>query len=152
MEYRYEIKKSDSMKRRKRVGRGMSSGIGKTSGRGQDGQKSRSGSKKRVWFEGGQMPLQRRVPKRGFNNIFKKYYQIVNMAQISKIDVDEVNPELLQKKGVISKSCGLVKILGDGELGRPVKITADAFSNSAREIIEKAGGEAEIRNKSKGLK
>lgn len=145
MEEKYQLIKPDSVKGRKRVGRGTSSGHGKTSCRGQKGQKSRSSSKRKPGFEGGQMPLQRRVPKRGFNNIFKQYYQTVNLAQLSKTDTDVINPVILQERKIIKKANKLVKILGKGELNRSVKVTADAFSNSARECIEKAGGEALIR-------
>lgn len=146
MENKYELIKPESTKDRKRVGRGTSSGHGKTSCRGQKGQKSRSGSKRKAGFEGGQMPLQRRVPKRGFNNVFKQYYQTVNLGQILKTDSEIINPEILLEMRIIKKADKLVKILGKAELGRSVKITADAFSDSARECIEKAGGEALIRD------
>ncbi len=143
----YQLKKPESNKTKKRVGRGPGSGHGKTCCRGQDGQLSRSGSKKRAWFEGGQMPLQRRVPKRGFHNINKKYYQIVNIQDLNRVNADEINPEILADNRVIKKSHRLVKVLGVGELNKSVKVTADAFSNSAKEIITKAGGEAILREK-----
>jgi large subunit ribosomal protein L15 len=143
----YTIKKPDSMKKRKRVGTGPAAGGGKTAGRGHKGQMARSGSKHRAWFEGGQMPLQRRIPKRGFNNIFKKFYQIVNVEQIDKLDAAEINPELLFKKGLIEDSSMLVKILGNGEFKKSVKVIADSFSASAFEKIKNAGGEAIIREK-----
>ena len=103
-------------KNRKRVGRGIGSGTGKTSGKGQKGQNSRSGGGVRPWFEGGQMPLQRRLPKRDFTNIFKKYYEIVNVEQLSRcVGIDPVTPEVMKEKGLIKK-LGAVKILGAGEL------------------------------------
>ena len=146
----YTIKKPDSIKKRKRVGTGPSAGGGKTAGRGHKGQMSRSGSKHRAWFEGGQMPLQRRIPKRGFNNvIFKKFYQIVNVAQINKIESDEINPEVLYKTGLIDDKNKLVKILGNGEFNKAVKVIADSFSISASEKIKKAGGEVILRKKDK---
>jgi len=146
---RYTIKKPDSIKKKKRVGIGPSSGHGKTSCRGQKGQMSRSGSKHRAWFEGGQMPLQRRVPKRGFNNIFKKEYQIVNISSIEKFEITEITPEVLEKKGLITDRNKLVKILAKGECTKAVKITADSFSVSAAEKVKKAGGEVIIRNNDK---
>ncbi len=139
---KYTIIKPDSIKKRKRVGTGPSAGGGKTCGRGMNGQLSRSGSKKRPWFEGGQMPLQRRVPKRGFNNIFRKNFQVVNLSDLEKFDVAEITPEFLKEKGLVDKSDKLIKILGNGEISRAVKITADAFSLSASEKIKNAGGEA----------
>ena len=144
----YTIKKPDSIKKRKRVGTGPSAGGGKTAGRGHKGQKARSGSRYRAWFEGGQMPLQRRVPKRGFNNIFKKYYQIVNIEQLNKLEAlesNEINPEILFKMGLIKSSEKLIKILGNGDFNKSVKITADSFSAAAMNKIKNAGGEAIIR-------
>ncbi len=146
---RYTIKKPDSIKKKKRVGTGPSSGNGKTSGRGHKGQMSRSGSTHRAWFEGGQMPLQRRVPKRGFNNIFKKEYQIVNISLLETLGVTEITPEVLEKKGYINDSKKLVKILAKGECTKAVKITADSFSASAAEKVTKAGGEVILRKKDK---
>jgi large subunit ribosomal protein L15 len=144
----YIIKKPDSIKKRKRVGTGPSAGGGKTAGRGHKGQMSRSGSKHRAWFEGGQMPLQRRIPKRGFNNaIFRKYYQIVNVSQINKIDTNEINPEILFKNGLIKDITKLIKILGNGEIQKSMKVIADSFSASASEKIKKAGGEAVLRQR-----
>lgn len=145
----YTLKKPASIKRKKRVGIGPSSGHGKTSCRGHKGQMARSGAKHRAWFEGGQMPLQRRIPKRGFNNIFKVYYQIVNVSQLDKIEVSEITPEVLVKSGLIDSVCEPVKILGNGEISKGKKITADAFSASAIEKIKKAGGEAVLLNESK---
>lgn len=136
----YKIKKPDSIKKRKRVGRGMSSGCGKTSSRGMNGQRARSGSVKRPWFEGGQMPLYRRVPKRGFNNYFKKHFQLVNVSSLEKLSESEINAEVLLKKGLISNISEPVKILGNGELKKAVNVTAEKFSNSAKSKIESAGG------------
>jgi large subunit ribosomal protein L15 len=141
----YIIKKPEYIKKRKRVGRGNSSGHGTTSCRGTKGQLSRSGSKKRAWFEGGQMPLQRRVPKRGFNNYTQKDYQIINLTVIDRLGSSEINPLLLKKEGAISHPEKRVKILGKGEITKAVKVTADAFSKTAMEKIKKAGGEAIIR-------
>lgn len=141
----YQLKKPNSIKDKKRVGRGPGSGHGKTCCRGQKGQMCRSGSKRRPWFEGGQMPLQRRVPKRGFNNLFKKVYQIVNLYQITILDSYEINPELLAQKGIIKKTKEPVKILGYGEIKKPQIIIADAFTKAAKKKIELAGGEARLR-------
>lgn len=130
-----------SVSKKKRIGRGQGSGTGGTSGRGHKGQLSRSGSKRRPWFEGGQMPLQRRLPKRGFTNIFKKEYQIVNLQDLEKINkAKEVTPEVLFDNGMIRKKDEQVKILGQGELKQAMNISAHAFSESAKEKIEKAGG------------
>ncbi len=129
-------------KNRKRVGRGIGSGTGKTSGKGQKGQNSRSGGGVRPWFEGGQMPLQRRLPKRGFTNIFKKYYEIVNLEQLSRCaGIDPVTPEVMKEKGLIKK-LGAVKILGAGELKESISVHAHKFSKSAQAKIEKSGGKA----------
>jgi large subunit ribosomal protein L15 len=142
----YTIKKPDSIKKRKRVGTGPSAGGGKTCGRGHKGQMARSGSTHKPGFEGGQMPLQRRIPKRGFNNaVFKKFYQIVNIEQIDKLDASEITPELLFKKGLIEDTSLLIKILGNGEFKKSVKVIADSFSSSASEKIRNAGGEPVIR-------
>jgi len=121
----YTLKKPESIKRRKRVGRGPGSGHGKTCCRGQDGQGSRSGYSRRPWFEGGQMPLQRRVPKRGFNNLFKKEYQIVNIEQIGKLKESEVDPALMKKMGIINDVDKAIKILGNGEIKGSKKVIAD---------------------------
>jgi large subunit ribosomal protein L15 len=142
---RYQLKKPESIKRRKRVGCGPASGKGKTCGRGMNGQLSRSGSKKRSWFEGGQMPLQRRVPKRGFNNIFKSKYQIVNLSQLEKLNAGDIDHSVMKKNGLIKKSDMMVKVLGKGEVSKSFKVYADAFSNSAVEKIKKAGGEAIVQ-------
>lgn len=145
MEKIYELKKPESIKSRKRVGRGPGSGMGKTSTRGQKGQMSRAGSKHRAWFEGGQMPLQRRIPKRGFNNYTKKDIQIVNLSKIANLDLSEITPMILKEMGYIEYENGLVKILGNGELNKNVKIVADSFSKTAEEKIKKAGGEIILR-------
>jgi large subunit ribosomal protein L15 len=135
-----------STKERKRVGRGPGSGHGKTATRGHKGQKSRSGSKKRPGFEGGQMPMQRRLPKRGFKNYpFKLEFSIVNLRDIAAIEApDEITPELLIEKGIIKKVLDGVKILGDGEVSKSVTIKAHSFSESAKKKIVAAGGKAEV--------
>jgi large subunit ribosomal protein L15 len=135
---------SGAVKKRKRVGRGPGSGHGKTSTRGHKGQKARSGAKRRAWFEGGQMPIQRRVPKRGFTNIFKKEYQIVNLASLSKCrDQEIISPLVMKDSGLIKKMDLPVKILGDGEVSGPITVQANAFSKKAKEKIEALGGKAE---------
>lgn|SRR5262245_6258010 len=136
-------------KRKKRVGRGPGSGHGKTSTRGHKGQKSRSGYSGRAGFEGGQMPLQRRLPKRGFTNIFKKEWIEVNLGDLdSRFKAsDEVTPELMAERGMIKKSAlkrGGVVVLGNGELKKGLRITAHRFSKSAKEKIEAAGGVATV--------
>lgn len=134
-----------SKKKAKRIGRGEGSGHGGTAGKGHKGQRSRAGAKIRPWFEGGQMPLQRRVPKFGFTNIFKKEFQIVNLKDLQKLEeVDKIDPEVLLQRGLIKKKRVPVKILGEGEINRSVEISAHAFSASAREKIEKAGGKAVV--------
>jgi large subunit ribosomal protein L15 len=141
-----ELKKpANSKKKRKRVGRGPGSGHGKTSTRGHKGQKARAGAKKRAWFEGGQMPLQRRVPKRGFTNIFRGEYQIVNLKSLEKLkDQSLINPEILLSFGVIKKRTLPVKILGEGELKVPLTVQAHAFSKTAQAKIKACGGKVEI--------
>jgi large subunit ribosomal protein L15 len=136
-------KKANSGK--KRVGRGMGSGMGKTSARGHKGQRSRSGSHMMRGFEGGQMPLHRRLPKRGFTNIFRTEYSVVNLSLIAKLQeegVTEFTLEAFGAKGLLKKRDGLVKVLGDGELTKAVTVHAHKFSKSAQEKIEKAGGKA----------
>jgi len=134
-----------SRKGRKRVGRGPGSGRGKTSARGEKGQKSRSGGGKGPGFEGGQMPLIRRVPKRGFTNIFRVPYAVVNLDVLEALtDVEAVTVDLLRERGLIRKSASRVKILGDGELSRAVKVEVHAASASARAKIEAAGGSIEL--------
>lgn len=134
-----------SVSKRKRLGRGHGSGYGGTSGKGHKGQRSRSGSKIKPWFEGGQMPLQRRVPKRGFTNIFKKQFQIVNLKDLGRLSQDkDVTPEIMFKEGLVGKRSVPVKVLGDGEIGKAIEISAHAFSGSAKEKIEKAGGKVTL--------
>jgi len=128
---------------RKRVGRGMGSGMGKTSTRGHKGQRSRSGSRMLRGFEGGQMPLHRRLPKRGFNNPFRQEYSIVNVEALAALGETTITPELLRKAGVI-KTKHPVKILGDGELKTALTVQAHKFSKSAQEKITKAGGKFEV--------
>lgn len=124
----------------KRLGRGRGSGTGKTSGKGQKGQKSRSGGSPHPWFEGGQMPLYRRVPKRGFTNIFRKEYEIVDLVKLQKISGDfPITPEIMKEHGLIKKSKA-VKILGTGDLSRSITVHAHKFSASAKDKIEKSGG------------
>ncbi len=129
--------------KKKRVGRGMGSGMGKTSTRGHDGQRSRSGSRMMRGFEGGQMPLHRRLPKRGFTNIFREEYSIVNLDRISELEGDTITLEMLQDSGIASRG-RKVKVLGDGEPGRAITIHAHKFSKSALEKIGQAGGKAEV--------
>ncbi|HXL02157.1 MAG TPA: 50S ribosomal protein L15 [Candidatus Atribacteria bacterium] len=141
-----ELKPQDgSFHYRKRVGRGLSSGHGKTSGRGHKGQKSRSGSGIPPYFEGGQMPLVRRVPKRGFRSWDRKEWQIINLEALNRFEEgEEVNKELLQKAGLIKNLNLPVKVLARGELNKKLTVKADAFSLSAKEKIEEKGGRAEV--------
>lgn len=134
-----------SIKKKKRVGRGSGSGHGKTSCRGNKGQTARSGGKVSPHFEGGQMPLVRRIPKRGFtNHLFKKEYEIVNIDRLNGFEANSVvTPELLAETFVIDCTCA-VKVLGEGELTKPLTVKAHKFSKSAVEKIEKAGGKAEV--------
>ncbi len=130
---------------RKRVGRGIGSGTGKTSGKGHKGQNARSGGGVRPGFEGGQMPLYRRLPKRGFTNIFAKQYVAVNVSELERFENGtEVTAELLKEVGVISKIKDGVKVLGRGELTKKLTVKVAKFSESAKEKIEKAGGKAEV--------
>ena len=128
---------------RKRVGRGMGSGMGKTSTRGHKGQRSRSGSRMMRGFEGGQMPLHRRMPKRGFTNIFRKEYAIVNLEALAALGETTITPDVLRKAGVV-KTKKPVKVLGDGELSSALTVHAHKFSKSAQEKITKAGGKFEV--------
>jgi large subunit ribosomal protein L15 len=130
--------------KRKRVGRGMGSGMGKTSTRGHKGQGSRSGSRLLRGFEGGQMPLHRRLPKRGFTNIFRQEYAVVNLEKLAGLGESTITPEVLAKAGLIKRAEQLVKILGDGELSSPLTVHAHKFSKSAQEKIAKAGGKVEV--------
>ena len=129
--------------KRKRVGRGMGSGMGKTSTRGHKGQRSRSGSRMIRGFEGGQMPLHRRMPKRGFTNIFRKEYAIVSLERLAELGETTITPDVLRKAGVV-KTKHPVKVLGDGELKVALTVSAHKFSKSAQEKITKAGGKVEV--------
>jgi large subunit ribosomal protein L15 len=135
-----------SKKRKKRVGRGPGSGHGKTACRGHKGQKSRSGGGVSPGFEGGQMPLHRRLPKRGFKNEpFKKVYAIINLKGLDKVkDVDVITPDILMERGIIKNLKDGLKVLGDGEIDRAITIKAHAFSETARKKIEQAGGKVEV--------
>ena len=136
-------KPKKATEKRKRVGRGMGSGMGKTSTRGHKGQRSRSGSRMIRGFEGGQMPLHRRMPKRGFTNIFRKEFNIVSLERLAELGETTINPDVLRKAGVI-KTKHPVKILGDGELTVALTVSAHKFSKSAQEKITKAGGKVEV--------
>ncbi len=134
-----------SRKKRKRVGRGTGSGSGKTSGRGHNGQNSRSGGGVRLGFEGGQIPLFQRLPKRGFTNINRKEYAIVNLETLNRFaEGTEVTPELLIESGIVSNAKSGIKILGNGTLDKKIIVKAHKFSASAKEAIEKAGGQTEV--------
>ena len=134
-----------STKNRKRVGRGHGSGLGKSAGRGDKGAGQRSGFKRRPWFEGGQMPLARRLPRRGFTNIFKKEFQIVNLNALGDLGVEKIDAQIMFQKGLVRSALKPIKILGDGELNMKLEVTASAFSTSAKEKIEKAGGTATVQ-------
>lgn len=141
----HEMKSRAPRTARKRVGRGPGSGLGKTSGRGQKGQNARSGGGVRPGFEGGQTPLARRLPKRGFTNINRKEYAVVNVEDLNRFeDGTVVTPALLKEVGLVRKELNGVKILGNGELTKKLNVTAAKFSKSAVEAIEKAGGKAEV--------
>ena len=132
-----------SIKNLKRIGRGNATGQGRTAGKGHKGYYSRSGTKDRFHFEGGQTPLMRRLPKRGFSNYgFRKVVQIVSLEKIASLEVNKVDPDLLFEKGFIKNPNVTVKILGNGDLEKPIEIMADMFSKSALEKIEKIGGKA----------
>jgi large subunit ribosomal protein L15 len=131
-------------KARKRIGRGMGSGHGKTATRGSKGQRAGTGFGQKRGFEGGQMPLHRRLPKRGFTNIFKKQYAIVNLGKLEKLEGDSFNADRLFELGVVKKLGDGLKILGTGELTRKITVEAHHFSKSAVEKIQKAGGAAKV--------
>lgn len=138
-----------SSKKKKRIGQGPGSGMGKTSTRGQKGQKARASSMRRG-FEGGQMPLHRRLPKRGFNSFTHKDFQPVNLRDLLKYQfAGEITPDILEKKGIIKDQAGLIKILGTGDVSVSMTIIADGCSKSAKEKIEKAGGSIKLREKAK---
>jgi len=131
---------------KKRLGRGHGSGLGRSAGRGDKGYHSRSGSKHRAWFEGGQMPLHRRVPKRGFSNfLFKKEFQLVNVSDLEIFSVDTVDANLLKDNGLVKYAMRPIKVLGDGELTKKLNVIANAFSASAKEKIEKVGGSITVQ-------
>jgi large subunit ribosomal protein L15 len=131
------------VKEKKRVGRGQASGTGKTAGRGGKGQKARTGNMNFIGFEGGQMPIQRRLPKRGFSNPFRVEYALINVGDLESLDMAEVDLDKLVEAGAIKVRKGGLKVLGDGEITKAVSVKAHKFSASAREKIEKAGGKAE---------
>lgn len=131
-------------KKQRRVGQGMGSGRGKYSGRGAKGQKSISGFSAMRGFEGGQMPLHRRLPKRGFTNIFKKEYAIINLDRLNELEGDSFDPESLMERGVIRKLHDGLKVLGTGDLTRPLTVKAHLFSKSALDKIQKSGGTAQV--------
>lgn len=137
-----------SHRNRKRKGRGPGSGTGKTAGRGENGQKSRSGGLVRPGFEGGQMPLHRRIPKRGFTPLKRKIYQVVNLGDLSRVDGTTVTIQTLKEAGLVRSTRGLVKILGQGDISGAFTVEAHAFSNSARDKITAAGGSATVVPKS----
>ncbi len=143
----HNLKPAPGAKRaRKRVGRGPGSGNGKTAGKGHKGQKSRSGYSRRYGFEGGQMPLVRRIPKRGFTNIFRIEYEIVNLRELERVfaDGETVSPAVLAKQGLIRKDTSLIKILATGELTKKLVVEAHKFSGTARSKIEAVGGRCEV--------
>ncbi len=129
---------------RKRIGRGMGSGMGKTATRGHKGQGSRSGSSTMRGFEGGQMPLHRRLPKRGFTNIFRTDYAVVNLSALAELGQNEITPESLREAGLVKSRSARVKVLGDGELKGAITVRAHKFSKSAQEKITAAGGKTEV--------
>ena len=146
----HDIRKPKNIKNKKRLGKGHGTGLGKTSGRGHKGQKSRSGGNIPAWFEGGQMPLQRRIPKRGFTNIFKKQFRIVNLSSLQSLEDTEFDVDKLEKLNLIRKkranAKAPVKILARNaeKFDKKVHIKANAFSKTAKETIEKNGGVAEV--------
>ncbi len=134
-----------STKEPKRKGRGHGSGNGKTAGKGHKGQNARSGGGVKPGFEGGQMPLARRIPKRGFNNIFATKYASINISELEKfVDGTVVDAELLKASGIVKKTCDGIKILGNGDITKKLTVKVSAFSQTAKEKIEKAGGKAEV--------
>src|SRR5467141_622214 len=132
------------VKEKKRVGRGQASGTGKTAGRGGKGQKARTGNMNFIGFEGGQMPLQRRIPKRGFTNPFRVEYALINIGDLERLGLAEVDVEKLLEAGAVKERKDGLKVLGDGELTKPVSVRAHKFSASAKEKIEKAGGKVDV--------
>lgn len=135
---------ADSTHKKKRVGRGRGSGKGKTSGRGHKGQKSRSGGKIPAWFEGGQMPLYRRIPKRGFRPLNRTEYEVVNLDALEeRVEETEIDPDVLRRHGLVKRKDARVKVLGRGDVERALTVRAHAFSDSAAEKISAAGGTVE---------
>lgn len=141
-----ELKPAEGSKRKpKRVGRGLGSGHGRTSTKGHKGQKARSGRAKGPGFEGGQMPLQRRLPKRGFSNApFKKEYAVVNLADLNKVNAEIITPEVLLEKGIIKKLKDGLKVLGNGDIEKSITVKTHAISKTARQKIESKGGKVEV--------
>lgn len=141
----HELKPVQGSKDKKRKGRGIGSGLGKTAGKGHKGQKARSGGGVRIGFEGGQMPLYRRIPKRGFTNIFKKEYAIINISDLEVFENGtEVTPELLKEKGLVKDTRGCIKVLGNGEITKQLNVKAHKFSKTAAERITASGGKVEV--------
>ena len=142
----HELNSLPEKKKRKIVGRGPGSGMGKTSTRGENGQKSRSGASIKPWFQGGQSPIYRRIPKRGFNNAkFRIEYATINISDLNKFnDGDIITPEVLKEKGIVKKQLCGIKVLGNGTLEKKVTVRAHRFSSSAVTKIENAGGQAEV--------
>lgn len=137
------LQRPEGNKKKKRVGRGESSGLGKTCGKGHKGQKARSGGKVSPGFEGGQMPLQRRLPKKGFTNIFKVYYNVINIKDLARLDAGSaVTPEVLREKGIVKRQ-GPVKLLAEGEISAAYTVRLDRVSAKARSKVEAAGGVVE---------
>lgn len=129
---------------RKRVGRGIGSGIGKTSGKGMKGQNSRSGGKVRIGFEGGQTPIFRRIPKIGFNNIYKKKYKILNLKKIEKLNISEINHKTLIEYKIIKSNKKLIKIIGNNKINKILNVKINKISKNAKKIITKIGGKVEL--------
>ena len=144
MKLNFLVPDKGSIRNSKRRGRGHGSGLGKSAGRGDKGAGQRSGFKRRSWFEGGQMPLSRRLPKRGFTNKFKKEFQIVNISKLDGIGEKKIDAKLMYEKGLVRSPFKPIKILGSGDLKKSVDIVATEFSKSAKEKIEKLGGTAQI--------
>ena len=132
-----------STKNRKRVGRGHGSGLGKSAGRGDKGAGQRSGFKRRAWFEGGQMSIARRLPMRGFTNIFRKEFQIVNLDRLEALKLNNIDAQVLKDNGLIRSALKPVKVLGNGDLKSKINVTATVFSGKAKQKIEEAGGTAQ---------
>ena len=144
MKLNFLVPDKGSNRNSKRRGRGHGSGLGKSAGRGDKGAGQRSGFKRRPWFEGGQMPLSRRLPKRGFTNNFKKEFQIVNIGNLDGIEEQKIDANVMYEKGLVSSPFKPIKVLGSGDLKQSVYIVATEFSKSAKEKIEKSGGTAQV--------